>query len=279
MIYDFPAVKDTLMQRACALESEPCCMERGVKGVSFCNSNSDIEYYLYPSTGDNDHHDVDPAHAVSQILVASLPIILTSFSAISFQSSHCMIRRFFSTMSSSQVSLTPLKELSISSFQIPAFDRFPNSFILKKPLLVYHSAFVSNTPAASIESHLQTIGAVEPQWRYTMYQTSHFHSTTHEVLCVSSGKAKLCFGGEDNPKRAELDAKAGDVMVVPAGVAHRLLEDHNGDFEMVGSYPSGKHWDMCYGREGEEEKVAGIEGMDWFERDPIYGDKGPALDV
>lgn len=49
MIYDFPAVKDTLMQRARALESEPCCMERGVKGVSFCNSNSDLEYYVYPS--------------------------------------------------------------------------------------------------------------------------------------------------------------------------------------------------------------------------------------
>ena len=110
-----------------------------------------------------------------------------------------------------------------------------------------------------------------------MYQTSHFHSTTHEVLCVSSGKAKLCFGGEDNPNRTEAEVEAGDVMIVPAGVAHRLLKDHDGGFEMVGSYPRGKQWDMCYGKPGEEDKVEGIAGMEWFARDPIYGDEGPTL--
>ena len=68
-------------------------------------------------------------------------------------------------------------------------------------------------------------------------------------------------------------------MIVPAGVAHRLLEDIDGDFSMVGSYPKGKGWDMCYGNEGEEKKVKGIGALGWFEKDPIYGDKGPALQV
>lgn len=112
-----------------------------------------------------------------------------------------------------------------------------------------------------------------------MYSQSHFHSTSHEVLCVAAGKAKLCFGGEANPNRVELVVQKGDVMVVPAGVSHRLLEDIEGDFSMVGSYPTGKDWDMCYGREGEETQVENIGRLGWFERDPIYGDEGPTLQV
>lgn len=41
---------------------------------------------------------------------------------------------------------------------------------------------------------------------------------------------------------------------------------------MVGSYPSGCSWDMCYGKTGEEEKIERIKMLDWFKRDPIYGD-------
>ena len=112
-----------------------------------------------------------------------------------------------------------------------------------------------------------------------MYSQPHFHSTAHEVLCVASGKARLCFGGDKNPKRVEAVLEKGDVMVVPAGVAHHLLEDIDGGFNMVGSYSAGKSWDMCYGREGEEEKVKGIGSIGWFGWDPIYGKEGPSLDV
>lgn len=96
---------------------------------------------------------------------------------------------------------------------------------------------------------------------------------------VSEGKAKLCFGHEDNDGRVEKVVGKGDVMVVPAGVAHRLLEDLEGGFEMVGSYPGSGGWDMCYGKKGEEGKVQGIKGLRWFERDPVYGDEGPVLGV
>ena len=48
---------------------------------------------------------------------------------------------------------------------------------------------------------------------------------------------------------------------------------------MVGSYPRGKSWDMCYGRKGEEEKVKAMQSLEWFSRDPIYGDQGPSLRV
>ena len=36
---------------------------------------------------------------------------------------------------------------------------------------------------------------------------------------------------------------------------------------------------MCYGKEGEEEKIENIKSLRWFDRDPIYGDTGPALEV
>ena len=75
-------------------------------------------------------------------------------------------------MSASYVRLTPLAELRVSAFQIPAFHRFSNSSILKKPVIVYHSAFPRNTPASTLEMHFRTLGVVVPQWRYTMYQTS-----------------------------------------------------------------------------------------------------------
>ena len=71
-----------------------------------------------------------------------------------------------------------------------------------------------------------------------MYSTTHFHSTTHEVLAIASGSAKICLGGESNPGGVEPVVSAGDVLVLPAGVGHRLLEDRDGGFQMVGSYLS-----------------------------------------
>ncbi|KAJ9608251.1 hypothetical protein H2200_007239 [Cladophialophora chaetospira] len=175
------------------------------------------------------------------------------------------------------MSVTALSALRVSKHQIPAHQRLPNTSIQGKPLLIYHGVF-SKPSASTIESHLTSVGVVSPQWRYTMYQDTHFHSNTHEVLSIAAGSAKCCFGGEENEGRVEPVLKQGDVVVVPAGVAHRLLEDYGG-FQMVGSYPKGNSWDMCYGRAGEEDKVKQIQNLGWFQRDPIYGEKGPVLDV
>ena len=77
-----------------------------------------------------------------------------------------------------------------------------------------------------------------------MYSFDHFHSTSHEVLGVASGKAKLCFGHEENPERVEEVCEKGDVIVMPAGVSHRLLQNLDGGFQMVACYPKGFNWDM-----------------------------------
>lgn len=110
-----------------------------------------------------------------------------------------------------------------------------------------------------------------------MYTEHHFHSTTHEVLVVLSGSALICFGGGHNSGRVEVDVGIGDVMVIPAGVAHAMLEDKGG-FMMLGSYPiGGEQWDHCTGKEGEIAEKR-IKGLKWFDRDPIYGDRGPVLE-
>ncbi|KAI7338215.1 hypothetical protein KC354_g17518 [Hortaea werneckii] len=171
-------------------------------------------------------------------------------------------------------------DLQVLTHHIPAYNLTPNTTLHNRPLLIYRAAFPPPLATASaIESHFTSVGVVTPQWRYTMYSTSHFHSTSHEVLGIAHGRARLCFGHDENEGRVVEEVRKGDVVVVPAGVAHRLMEDVEGGFSMVGSYPKGCNWDMCYGQAGEEAKIEKIKDIPWFTRDPVYGDSGPVLDV
>ncbi|EPQ51638.1 cupin domain-containing protein [Gloeophyllum trabeum ATCC 11539] len=176
--------------------------------------------------------------------------------------------------------LTPLSSLAVSKHFVPRFNRVPNSSATSKPLLVYHTVFSPSATKSSITAHLSKINVIEPHWTYSMYPTSHFHSNTHEVLIILKGSAKLLFGGEENLDRVEADVTKGDAIVLPAGMAHRLLQDKSGDFQMLGCYPVGAdQWDMCYGKEGEGDVEGRIRKLRWFEKDPIYGSEGPVLEV
>lgn len=90
-----------------------------------------------------------------------------------------------------------------------------------------------------------------------------------------SGSARLRFGvsdKEDASRGVEEDVKAGDVIIIPAGVAHKCVSEKDG-FNMVGAYPDGaRTWDMNYGGEhlggnGLEKKIS--------EDEPVQG-KDPA---
>ncbi|KAJ5727859.1 hypothetical protein N7493_005679 [Penicillium malachiteum] len=176
------------------------------------------------------------------------------------------------------MTFNPRSEIQVTYRQIPSCNRIPNTAIQCKPLMIYHGAF--NATPADLQRRLRAVGEVEPQWVYTMYSQTHFHSTTHEVLGVVTGRARLCFGGEENPQRFEPIVQRGDLIIVPAGVGHRLLDDEGEEpIQMVGSYPHDTQWDMCYGNAGEEKKVQAIRDLAWFHRDPLFGDDGPALYV
>ena len=55
-------------------------------------------------------------------------------------------------------------------------------------------------------------------WRNGIYPFHHFHSIAHEVLGIATGEVRVMFGGSAGQ---ELMVQAGDVVVIPAGVAHR----------------------------------------------------------
>ncbi|KAJ6256610.1 hypothetical protein Dda_8475 [Drechslerella dactyloides] len=167
----------------------------------------------------------------------------------------------------------PAGSITLEKHQIPSHGLIPNTAPHGLPFTVYRSAFPASTPPEVVEKTLKGNGW-SPAWRYPMYKTSHFHSTTHEALVVIAGAAELLVGGDDNPDAASVTVRRGDAMFMPVGVAHRLVREVDGrEFTMVGAYPDGaEQWDMCYGREGEDdvrEKVKDVAGQ--TVSDPVLG--------
>ncbi|KAK6347061.1 hypothetical protein TWF696_007141 [Orbilia brochopaga] len=167
----------------------------------------------------------------------------------------------------------PAPDIKLEKHQIPSSGLIPNTSPHGLPFTVYRSAFPASTSPNDVEKTLQRNGW-EPSWRYSMYETSHFHSTTHEALVVIAGAAELLIGGDDNPSAVSVTVRRGDAMFMPVGVAHRLIKEVDDErFKMVGAYPDGAEaWDMCYGREGEGDvgsKVKAVAGK--TVSDPILG--------
>ena len=50
-------------------------------------------------------------------------------------------------------------------------------------------------------------------------------------------------------------------------------------FGVIGAYPWGQDWDMCYGKAGERPNVDDvIASVALPGSDPVYGDTGPLFD-
>ncbi|AXC49951.1 cupin domain-containing protein [Paracoccus suum] len=80
-------------------------------------------------------------------------------------------------------------------------------------------------------------------WTDGVYDFDHYHRTTHEVLGCIRGTAVLRLGGPDG---SDATLRAGDVVLIPAGVAHRRAQA-SGDFAAVGAYPGGAEPDLQRG--------------------------------
>ncbi len=147
---------------------------------------------------------------------------------------------------------------------------FPNSAL---PLLFYRQALATDTedPASIFEQRFAENDWTN-SWRNGVYSFPHYHSTSHEVLGVYSGAAKLRLGGEHG---RNVEAHAGDVMVIPAGVAHQNVSA-SAAFGVVGAYPGGRQWDLLRGLPGERPKAdENIAALPIPNKDPIYGADGP----
>jgi len=150
---------------------------------------------------------------------------------------------------------------------------FPNNANL--PMLVYKNAIQipDMNPAGAIERVFRENGW-GGSWRNGIYSYHHYHSTAHEVLGIFSGSVTVQLGGPDG---LTLDGVAGDVIIIPAGVAHKNLGSSD-DFRCVGAYPPGQDWDMNYGKPDERPKAdENITKVPLPHMDPVYGANGPLV--
>ena len=95
-------------------------------------------------------------------------------------------------------------------------------------------------PGTLIDALFETHGWAR-SWRDTVYDFVHYHSQIHGVMGVARGRAKIECGGI---KGRVLLLKAGDVLVLPAGTGHRLI-DASRNFLVVGAYPEDGTYDEC----------------------------------
>ena len=150
---------------------------------------------------------------------------------------------------------------------------FPNHSTL--PLVVYRGVLVlpQSNPAATLEA-LFELNGWNGCWRNGIYGFHHYHSTAHEVLGVYGGSARVQLGGDQG---AALAVVRGDVIIIPAGVAHKNL-GADSDFRVVGAYPQGQRPDMCYGKTGERPQAdSNIARVALPKMDPAYGGSGPLV--
>lgn len=125
---------------------------------------------------------------------------------------------------------------------------FPNS---RLPLLFYAGALRREETTAERMEELFAANSWPPAWRASVFTYHHYHSTAHETLGVVRGSARLMLGG---PQGREFEVAAGDVIVIPAGVAHRRLRS-SADFLVVGCYPPGQDWDLLRGEPGDRPQA------------------------
>ncbi|WPP51304.1 cupin domain-containing protein [Catalinimonas niigatensis] len=150
--------------------------------------------------------------------------------------------------------------------------RFPNN--KKLPLLLYKQAIqLKEGDAAKVEQVFEK-NLWGNSWRNGIYNYHHYHSTTHEVLGVYQGEAEVQLGG---PEGISVKVQCGDVIIIPAGVAHKNLRASS-DFACVGAYPPGQSFDMNYGKEEERTQAdENIAQVPLPETDPVYGKNGTLI--
>lgn len=141
------------------------------------------------------------------------------------------------------------------------------------PLVIYRNAVRRRRgldPAAIYEMLFAANGWTD-SWRDGLYDFTHFHTRTHEVLGIARGSARVQFGGV---KGRTLTVKAGDVIVLPAGTGHCRISASE-DLLVVGAYPGGRYDEPRPGELGHKLVLRRIAGVRVPARDPVYGRDGP----
>jgi uncharacterized protein YjlB len=149
----------------------------------------------------------------------------------------------------------------------------PNS---RLPLVIYRNTVRltgASDPAALFEVLFARHGW-KGSWRDGIYDFSHYHSRTHEVLGFARGTAKVRFGGA---RGRIICLKAGDVAILPAGTGHQRIEA-SPDLLVVGAYPTPDRYDECRASpEQHDAALKQIARVPMPKKDPVYGPEGALL--
>lgn len=163
-----------------------------------------------------------------------------------------------------------IQNINITRDILPEDSGFPNNRLL--PLLMY-SGVLKETRPETVRELLETNGWSNA-WIGDIYTHHHYHSIAHEVLIAIRGSAQLQFGG---PNGVSLTFEAGDVVIIPAGVAHKKV-DSTDDFACLGAYPDGRDYDVLYGNATERPQAdKNIRNVPRPGNDPLYGSDGPLV--
>lgn len=140
------------------------------------------------------------------------------------------------------------------------------------PLLLYRRAvdLSADEPEEKVERVFRDNGWGNA-WVNGIYAFHHYHSTSHEALGIARGSARVRLGG---PGGITAEVRAGDVILIPAGVGHCLLDADR--LSVVGAYPQGQDWDLCRAtREDREKALRNLPRVPLPSTDPVRGADGP----
>ena len=167
--------------------------------------------------------------------------------------------------------MTENSDAEIVTLNCPPNGYFPNSEL---PVVVYKQVY-KDVDSSEVIAKMKSRDWHE-FWRAGLYDFQHYHSAAHEVLACYRGSAKVQFGG---PKGKIVDVEEGDVVFIPAGVAHKKVESTFA-FTVVGGYPKGQYVDMKYGKEKELERaLKTIANISLPLQDPVFSKAGKLGDL
>jgi uncharacterized protein YjlB len=160
--------------------------------------------------------------------------------------------------------------IRIESYQFEDDGVFPNG---RYPALIYRGVLEREADRARAFEGLFARNGWTSAWRDGLFTFHHYHSSAHEVLGIHSGTVRVALGGPGRGGRL-IELRAGDVVVVPAGLAHKN-DRQSSDFGTVGAYPRGTFYDMMYGKKGERPTAdRNIDRVPLPSIDPVEGRSG-----
>ena len=159
-------------------------------------------------------------------------------------------------------------------------DKLDVRFLGKLPIgddnRLYAAADINVFPGAVGLAIVQSMALARPTvCADEPYADSELVEHEKTGLRFARGSATVHLGGEAGIRMV---VKAGDVIVIPAGVGHKNLGS-SADLLVVGAYPPGRRWDLCDGSPGERpQALKNLAAVPLPSTDPVFGVNGPLIE-